>query len=159
MAQTQHGYTASISLADLTFLWLCASAQKSPPLHAEVPVFACVVHISKCLVAGSHPPLTPSWVHINMMGSPEARKHLHICKVSHWMGAFWNKTNHPFHALNTAGLAQECCSSWTCSRRQEPSLCDVLHVVLGSGALQGLWWCWWKLHCPHLVLHLKLLTF
>lgn len=34
-------------------------AQKSPPLHADMPVFACAVHICKYLAAASHPLLTP----------------------------------------------------------------------------------------------------
>lgn len=122
-----------------------ASAQKSPPLHADMPVFACVLRICKYLAAASHPLLTPSWVYINVMDSPETRRHLHICKMSHWMGAFWNKTSHPLHILNTAGLARECCRSWRCSSRWGPSLHEVLHVALGSRVLRGAWWCWRKL--------------
>lgn len=106
MARTQRGCTASICLAHLMFLWLCASAQKSPPLHADVPVFAHVVCICKYLAAASHPLLTPSWVYINVMDSPETRRHLHICKMSCWIGAFWNKTNHPLHILTQLVLQE-----------------------------------------------------
>lgn len=142
MAQTQHGCTASVCtasvcLAHLIFLWLCASAQKSPPLHADTPVFACVVPICKYLAAASHPLLTPSWVCINMRGSPETRRDLHICKMSLWMGAFWNKTNHPLDTLNTAGVTRERCRSWRCSSRWGPSLHEVFHVALGNRALEG----------------------
>lgn len=53
------------------------------------------------------------------------------------MRAFWSKTNHPLHTLNTAGVTRGHCRSWRCSSRWGPSLHEGLHVALGSRALKG----------------------